>query len=310
MKFKKQKERNSNKKTNQISRQNLLKMNPYIIFIYALLNIISLSKCNIWDNFFSQLKSPHYRIPDEFSLMLFKDSLNIMNISASYKYNSYKLSLFQNPFNVVKNDLKFLEDKTNNNIFNETIVDIYVNFTGGIVNLDFHDSCKYINATALSKFSSKFFLESYELLTLFEQEDVFYDYILMNPLNNHILDSTIKNLQENKNMFLSLNTENSRQKRFGELKESNSVLAQLIEILKQLGVFDLTDKSLLKYNKDYQVYFKVDKKEESLKLISFIYKGINLVNLDVKVLLEQKEEGFFKPQSTNCTILTPNTTAY
>ena len=102
--------------------------------------MISLSRCNIWDNFFSQLKSPHYRIPDEFSLMLFKDSLNVMNFSASYKYNSYKLSLFQNPFNSVNSDLKFLEEKTNMNNFNQTIADIYVNFTGGIINLDFHDS--------------------------------------------------------------------------------------------------------------------------------------------------------------------------
>ncbi len=65
-----------------------------------------------------------------------------------------------------------------------------------------------------------------------------------------------------------------------------------------------------KYNEDYQVYFKVDKKEENLKLISLIYKEINLINLDVKVLLEEKDAGFFRPESTNCTILTPNSTVY
>jgi len=164
--------------------------------------------------------------------MLFKNSLNIMNISASYKYNSYKVSLFQNPFNDY-NDLKFLEDtKKNYNNNNKTIVDIYVNFTGGIINLDFHDYCKFVNATTLSKFSSKLFLASYELLTLFQQEDLFYDYILMNPLNNHIVNSTIKNLQASKNMFLYSNTEKSLQKRFSELKEKNSILALLIEILR------------------------------------------------------------------------------
>ena len=274
--------------------------------------MICLCKCNIWDNFFSQLKSPHFKIPDEFSLMLFKENINIMNISSSTKYNSYKISIFQNPLDSLNSDLKFLEDKMNNDFFNQTIVDIYVNFTGGIINLDFHDYCKFINASALTKFSSKFFLASYELLTLFEQDDSFYDYILMNPLNNHISNSTIRNLQENDKKFLNvnLNTEKSHEKKLSQLKENNSVFSQLIEILKQLGIFDLTDKTGVKYNEDYQVLFKVDKKEETLKLVSFIYKRLNLVNLDVRVLLEEKDKEFFTTQITNCTILTPNATIY
>lgn len=274
--------------------------------------MICLSDCNIWDNFFTQIKSPHFRIPDEFSLMLFKENANIMNISASYKYNSYKLSLFQNPLNSANTDLKFLQNNMNENSYNKTIVDIYVNFTGGIINLDFHDYCKYINATALSKFSSKFFLTSYELLTLFEQEELYYNYIFMNPLNNHILNSTIKSIRDNRNIFLNMNADKGKSlnKKFNELSKNNSVLNQLIEILKQLGIFDLSSKNKFSYDEDYQLLFKVDKKDENLKIISFIYKGFDLVDLNVKVLLEKKNQAFFLPQSENCTILTPNETIY
>ena len=163
-------------------------------------------KCNIWDNFFSQMKSPHYDIPDDFTLMLLKDNINVMNISSSFDFNSYKVSLFQNPINKKLNKeknktLNYLDDDSINNstfpfIENLTnnsgapIMDIYVNFTKGKVYLDWESDCKYLNETGLMKFTSKFFLSSYELITLFEEDDLFYNYIFMNPFNNYEKQTT------------------------------------------------------------------------------------------------------------------------
>ena len=135
----------------------------------------------------------------------------------------------------------------------------------------------------------------------------------MNPLNNFekINVTQISNLNTNKidnnnnNNFLSIVEKNKKnlEEKFLELKENNSILNQLIELLKGLGFFDFTDKSSLKYKEDYQAHFKVDKKEEKLKFISVIYKGFNLVNLEVKFLNEEKSLDYFTPKNTNCTFL-------
>lgn len=311
-----------------------------IIFLATVMTLLSYGKCNIWDNFLSQLKSPHYRIPDEFTLMLVKEGVNVMNISSTYAYNSYKISLFQNPFpsinNQVKNNfflqtavnnikstgLAYLESfknistntNTNDNIFynyfqssnstaNTTIMDIYVNFTQGMVYLDYPESCRFINVTALQKFSSKFFLESYEFITLFEADDLYFNYILMNPLRSKITKQIAEKTQSK---FLQ-NNDNDKTgiiSSVGNFSPATSLVKQLVGLLSKLGIFPFSSTS--KYDEDYQIYFKIDRKEQKMKLISVIYKGLNLLNLDVNYLARNFTADFFEPENTNCTELVPS----
>jgi len=230
-----------------------------------------------------------------------------MNFSSSFKYNSYRISLYENPFNNTKTNLKFLNGIDFQVKSQNSIVDIFINFTSGIINLEYPEDCKYLNVTQLTKFSSKFFLVSYDFLTLFKQEETFFNYILMNPFNNineKKLITSINNSKNSTSQFLQMQSqEKSLIQKFNELKENNTILSQFIELLKNLGIFDFNDKFNSKFKEDIQLHFNVDKKEGLLKKVSFIYKGLNLVNLDVNVIIEEKNREYFIPQNKNCTIL-------
>ncbi len=248
-----------------------------------------------------------------------------MNISASYNYNIYKISLYQNTLNSsFINSLKYLEEqslsnnnKTQSNDLSSTIMDIYVNFTAGEVIFDYPNDCKYLNVTYLKMFSSKFFLTSYELLTLFQQDEKFYNYIFMNPLNNHkendkkdVKALDIISTTENNKFLKDLGNESLDTKMIDSYKNEGKdfYVKKLTELLNSFNFLDLLDKNGFKYSQKFQLDFKVDKINNSLKVITFIYEGINLFDLDVKVLNEKKDGSFYTPKNSNCSLLNTNTT--
>jgi hypothetical protein len=227
-------------------------------FLFIILSINYIS-CNIWDNLISQLSSPQFSIPDELKLELFNEDRKAMEVLVSSKFNTIKFSLIN-------------EDLVNSVIpgnLTSTVADVYLNFTNGTIQMDFDDSCYYKNASQIRAMTTKFILNSYDLLTFFYETSDYYEYIYTNPLQK-ALDNTA-----NRSKF-SLRS----------LKK-NEELRNLIELPETINNHaDTINNFLLKNNvldKDSMIMFKVNKKTTILETINLKYKQVNLTSLDVKV---------------------------
>ena len=197
-----------------------------MIFYYVIL-LFTIVSCNIWDNMFSQLKSPHFVIPSETKVELFRDNNKMMELLLSDSRNILKVSLFD------KDYAKLLTNVSD-------IVDIYVNFTNATVSFDFSNDCYYKNYTLLKSFTLKFFEESYDILTLFVNGNEFYEYYLTNPLKQ-------SNSNEDKSKFTEINKFLQEEKiLFSEnfLDEDSMVLFEVNKLSKLLEKIKLKYKGL------------------------------------------------------------------
>jgi hypothetical protein len=143
------------------------------MFSYYLLGlmIIKFTFCNIWDNFYSQLKSPQFILYPEFKLQLFKLNREILQVNFSSTYNSIKVSL-SDPLLIA-----FLHAQ-----------EVYVDFLASTVSYESVNSCYYISAPKLGTFKSYFLLDSYDLFSYFRRDDVkgYYEYVVTNPLGSDV----------------------------------------------------------------------------------------------------------------------------
>jgi hypothetical protein len=239
-----------------------------VFFIIISLNYIS---CNIWDNLISQLNSPQYSIPDELKLELFNQDNKAMEIFVSSKFNTIKFSLIN-------------EDLVNSVIpanLTSTVADVYLNFTNGTIKIDFDDSCYYKNASAIRAMTTKFILNSYDLLTFFYETPDYYEYIYTNPLQK-ALDSTLSKF---KLRNLNLEQDGGLRNLIPLSDSTSNPIDTLNKFLYKNSIFD----------KDSMIMFKVNKEKTILETISLKYKNIDLTNLDVKVYkIDSFDEDEFK----------------
>jgi hypothetical protein len=169
-------------------------MGIYFIIFF----IVSVCKCNFWDNMFSNINGPNLEIPKEFQLRLTNSltNLTIAELLYSVSFNKIKLSLF---------DKKITAGFIKNLPIPELpiITNIYVDFPQGKVSLDFNSTCYWKNVSFLKTLTSEFFLKSYDLFTFFENNNDNYKYVFTNPFNKKetksnnntiLLDSNLKDL--------------------------------------------------------------------------------------------------------------------
>jgi len=238
--------------------QTTIMSNTKLIFLFIFFSVNYIS-CNLWDNLISQLNSPQYSIPDELKLELFNQDRKAMEILVSSKFNTIKFSLINEDLvkSIIPGNLTSI------------VADVYLNFTNGTIKMDFDDSCYYKNASQIRAMTTKFILNSYDLLTFFYETSDYYEYIYTNPLQK-ALDKT-----SNRSKF-SLRS-----------LSQNEELRNLVESQETLSNHaDTINNFLLKNNvldKDSMIMFKVNKTTTTLEKINLKYKQINLTSLDVKV---------------------------
>ena len=140
------------------------------LFLVALSSSFFLAFCNIWDNIFTNIKSPQYQIPEEFKINLINDATGgkMGEICVSCSLNKVKLTLI-------------LEDKKNSSA--EVITNILVDLAQNKLYLDDVDKCVYSNSSIMEGFTVKFFLNSYDILTYFSENEKHYDYVLTDPFS-------------------------------------------------------------------------------------------------------------------------------
>jgi hypothetical protein len=136
-------------------------MNYYIFFLF------SFSLCNIWDNLYSHSQSEHKEIPNDFKLELYNDNKSMGEFISSSKLNVMKLTLILNK-----------EGK-----FPDKFLNFLLDFNSGTYTLDTKEKCIYTNNTFIKGFTTKFFFNSYDILTYYSPTENYYEYIITNPLN-------------------------------------------------------------------------------------------------------------------------------
>lgn len=200
-------------------------------YYYFIILFFTIVKCNIWDNMFSQLKSPHFVIPSETKIELFKEDSKMMELLLSDSRNVLKVSLID------KDYTKLLTNVSD-------IVDIYLNFTNATVSFDFSNDCYYKIFSILNTFTLKFFEESYDILTLFVNGNEFYEYYLTNPLktNTNLDKSKFTEINTNLN-FLQEEIKNNFVKNFLD-DEDSMILFEVNKLNKLLEKIKLKYKGL------------------------------------------------------------------
>jgi hypothetical protein len=167
-------------------------MNIFLILIF----FISIS-ANIWDNIYSQAKSPRLVIPKEFQLTLRSENSDstIGEIFLSSEENLIKLSLV-------------LDESDSKDEF----IHIIFNFNEGKVYFDTQEKCVYQYYEMIEQLSVDFFLNAYDLLTYFSEDNDNFNYTLVNPLEISVADdkinkipSLISNILKNVNNLVKSN---------------------------------------------------------------------------------------------------------
>jgi hypothetical protein len=129
--------------------------------------ILSFVHSNIWDNLYSNLRSPQFKLKFEFKLQLYNQDKEIINILYSSIFNSIKISILD-------------EDV----ITNFSIVDVYINFAEAKVNMDFSDKCLFKAIPGIDAINTAFLMDSYDLFTFYRKAEKFYEYIIANPYSS------------------------------------------------------------------------------------------------------------------------------
>ena len=229
----------------------MLKFN---IFIFSFIISHNFVTSNLWDNLFSQLKSPQLVLPEESKVELFNKENKMMEVISSTSNNVIKISLLDKHF------IQTFANFTNAKDF----LNIYLNFTNGTVKFDWEDQCSYLNVSMISKFKLKFFLASYDLLTFFNDAEQYYEYYFTNPLHSiKTKNDQLKFLQnDDSTKFSPLNTQHSE----------NNLNEKINFFNKLFSIDDFMEN-------EAKIVFKVDKKKKNLEKVILNYK--NLVNLEL-----------------------------
>ena len=135
-----------------------------IIFLsIQLLSIYS----NIWDNIFSQAKSPHFNLAENFQILLTneKDNSTVGELFVSSELNLIKFSFI-------------LDDSSVKDAF----IHLLINFNDGKIYFDTQEKCAYLYYDIVEQISPKFILNAYDLLSYFSEDKDYYHYIIINPL--------------------------------------------------------------------------------------------------------------------------------
>lgn len=174
-----------------------------IMIYFTLLLFISFPKisCNIWDNIFSNLRSPENSLPEEFCVEIYdrnNDKLKLGEIWASTMNNKMKITLYNtineiDIFNETKNTSqdKFLSDslktygllnlfknftlnsnenKSENISKNNNLLSVIIDFNkDSSVTYLSQDFCQIQKNKKLNRLSVKLILVSYDLFTYFEE---------------------------------------------------------------------------------------------------------------------------------------------
>ena len=134
------------------------------MFKLILLIIISKLSCNIWDNMFSQLRSPQFIIPKDFATRLIdSNGEDVFKLLVSSHLNLIKATLM---------------------LENTYIMEILLNFNMSTVSIDFPDNCTYTKPKSLKSLTAEFFIKSYDFLTFYRNntEVQKYEYIFTDLL--------------------------------------------------------------------------------------------------------------------------------
>lgn len=171
------------------------------IYFLSIVSILTLCKCNLWDNLFSNLKNPNVEIPEEFRLDLYNSEnylIKSAEILVSVKQNKIKLTLYdtlkiENTFETL---VKLLLNKTDDEMMHpKELANVVIDFNKNsriIMNSPKRNICEYKKVEDLNLVGVKFLLASYDLVTYYKDKNPNHtDYVFTNP-------STYTNLRNDK----------------------------------------------------------------------------------------------------------------
>ena len=155
----------------------------WFLNLFILFNIYN---CNIWDNMYSQMKSPYIPIPYEFEIELYNDETTLNQMGSFYIINTI------NAFKIILNNYE-----KNKNI--DLFINITYNKKKGILEFFNSTDCFYFNSTLIKNFPIIFFLNSFDLLSYFQQTNNSYEYYVSNIFSQN-KDKKIK--PEDKDFYI------------------------------------------------------------------------------------------------------------
>jgi len=294
-----------------------------IFYLFVYFQIVERISCNIWDNLFSNLKSPLVSIPEEFCVELFdkeNDKLKLGEIWVSSKNNKMKFVIFDSvgqanvkglsniyELNVYLNMIKNRMDNTTNAMENlgintnnqeistspKQLVTMIFNFNkdSSIIFIS-QDYCQIQKNNNLNHLNVKLILVSYDLFTYFEEnsendmgkEKIYDDYILTNFPVSSI--NKFNNFLSEKEIskFIPLLEMIFSDKYF---KDLNTIKNELNFNRNRNMTDSLVDKKAL-------VVFRVNKTTVKLEEIKLKYDSLDFYDLstNVKTFDSIKEEVF------------------
>lgn len=260
-------------------------MFKFTLFTFLLFVCQSFINSNLWDNIFSQIKSPQLVLPEESKVELFNNENKMMEVVLSTSMNAIKISLLDK--HLINTFANFTKAKD--------FLNIFVNFTSGTVDFDWEDNCSYLNVSLINKFRLKFFLASYDLLTFFNEAEQYYEYYFTNPLHSSaVKDHQLKFLENTKDLKLDSGT--------NDLEFNNKIEKNINQKIKFFNRF-FSIQSLL--DNEAKIVFKVDKKTKTLEKVFLNYSKINL-ELKAKSSIYKSEGQNDFIIRNNCTLLKIN----
>ena len=147
-----------------------MKIINLFLFFISLIIINS----NLWDNIFSQSKSPHLSISYNFQLLLLneKDNSTLGELLMSSEHNLTKFS--------------FILDDSNKK---DSFIQLLVNFTNGKIFFDIEEQCYFKYYSLIEQISPKFILNAYDVLSYFSEDEDNFHYIVINPLELTVVEN-------------------------------------------------------------------------------------------------------------------------
>ena len=202
-----------------------------MINIFILSVLFTLISSNLWDNIYSQSSSPHFNIPDNFQLLLKneKDDSTAGELFVSSEHNLIKFS--------------FILDESN---VKEAFIHLLIDFNSGKIYFDTQEKCVYLSYELAGQLTTKFLLNAYDLLSYFSEDENYYHYIVINPLELTKVDE----------------------------EQINKIPSLIRNLLVNLDKIVFQKKTI--YDKSFYGDFIIDKKELTIKSIKI--KTLNSLN--------------------------------
>ena len=207
--------------------------------------LLILTNSNLWDNIYSQSSSPHFSIPDNFQMLLKneKDDSTAGELFVSSELNLIKFS--------------FILDESN---VKEAFIHLLIDFNTGKIYFDTQEKCVYLWYDLVGQITTKFLLNAYDLLSYFKEEERYYHYIVINPLELTEVDE----------------------------EKINKVPSLIKNVLINLDKIVLQKKTI--YDKSFYGDFIIDKKELTIKSLTIkTLNSLNTFNTNVNSYNIEKE---------------------